>query len=235
MAKALFPGDNYITILSNFHDRLNPDNYVEIGVATGATLAQVKPGTTAVGIDPRPCISETINSRAKLYPLESDDFFDSYDLFEELMESRLALAFIDGSHLFEQALRDFANLERYANDETIIFIHDLLPITPLVAARERATSFWCGDMWKLIPCLNAYRPDLTMHIIPTFPSGLGVISNLDPSSTVLLTKFNQIISQYQNLDLGYDFLDLHRVKSVNMIPNNWQEIFQTIIGKTRKK
>lgn len=231
MAEALFPGDDYIAILSLFHNSLNPVSYVEIGVATGTSLAQVKPETKAIGIDPRPCISKKINSRAKLYPIKSDAFFASYDLFEELGESRLDLVYIDGAHLFEQALRDFANLERHSHKKTIIIIHDCLPITPLVAARERVTSFWCGDVWKLIPCLNAYRPDLNIRLIPTFPSGLGVITNLDPDSTVLPANLEKIISEYQSLDLDYTYLDLDQVKSVNIVPNNWENISHTIIGK----
>jgi len=231
MAESLFPGDDYIAILSHFHNSLNPVSYVEIGVASGTSLAQVKPETKAIGIDPNPCISKKINSRAKLYPIKSDAFFASYDLFEELGESSPDLVYIDGAHLFEQALRDFANLERHAHKKTIIMIHDCLPITPLVAARERVTSFWCGDVWKLIPCLNAYRPDLNIHLIPTFPSGLGVITNLDPNSTVLPANFEKIIADYQNLDLDYDYLDLHRVKSVKIVPNNWENISQTIFGE----
>jgi hypothetical protein len=231
MAMALFPGDDYIAILSNFHKKINPATYVEIGVATGTSLAQVRPKTKAIGIDPRPCISNEINSRAKLYPLGSNEFFASYDLFEELGEARLDFAFIDGAHLFEQALRDFANLERYAHNKTIITTHDCLPITPLVTARERASSYWCGDVWKLIPCLKAYRPDLDISIIPTFPSGLGVITNLDPDSTTLRANFEKIISEYKCLDLDYDYLDLHRVKLAKMMPNNWEIISQTIIGK----
>jgi len=228
MAKALFPGDDYLTIISHIHDTLEPQSYVEIGVGVGTSLARAKPLTKVIGIEPRPCISIPIPSRAKLYPIASDDFFASYDLFHELDESSLALAFIDGLHLFDQALKDFANLEKYAGTQTIFLIHDCLPITRLMAAREQVTEYWCGDVWKLLPCLRAYRPDLTVHTIPTWPTGLAVITNLDPNSTVIADKFTQIISEYQHLDLDYDYLDPHRLTAPDMIPNNWQQISDTI-------
>ncbi len=229
MAKALFPGDDYLTIISHLHDRLKPQTYVEIGVAAGASLACAKPPTKVIGIEPTPCISIPIPSRAKLYPTASDDFFTSYDLFHELGEPRLALAFIDGLHLFDQAIKDFANLEKYADAQTIVLVHDCLPITRLVAAREQATEFWCGDVWKLLPCLRAYRPDLTVHTIPTWPSGLAVIRNLDPDSTVIEDHFTQIITQYQHLELEYAYLAPDRLTAPHMIPNSWQRICDTIL------
>lgn len=228
MAKALFPGDDYLTIISHLHDRLKPQTYVEIGVAAGASLACASPLTKVIGIEPRPCISIPVPSRAKLYPTASDDFFASYDVFHELGEPRLALAFIDGSHLFDQALKDFANIEKYADARTIVLVHDCLPITRLVAARERVTEFWCGDVWKLLPCLGAYRPDLTVHTIPTWPSGLAVIRNLNPNSTVIGDNFTQIISQYQHLELDYAYLAPDGLNAPNMIPNNWQRLCDTI-------
>lgn len=98
MHKALFPGDNYLAILSGFHASLEPESYVEIGVNHGNSLALAKKDTKVVGIDPNPLITNTIKSRAKIYPMTSDEFFESYDLFKELDTTKLGLAFIDGLH-----------------------------------------------------------------------------------------------------------------------------------------
>jgi len=232
MTQALIPGDDYMAMLSRFHECLEPENYVEIGVGSGNSLALAKHDTKAVGIDPYPCIDKKIKSRAKLYPIPSDEFFKSYNLFEELSTSRLSLAFIDGLHRFEQVLKDLINLERYADKESIILIHDCLPITRLVAAPVRATGFWCGDVWKVIPCLKKYRPDLTIHVVPTRPSGLGIITNLDPNSTVLLEKISQIVTEYRDHDLDYDYLDLDKNRLLNivpnLVPNDWQHIAQML-------
>jgi len=228
MHHALFPGDNYMSILSGFHENLELESYVEIGVHNGKSLALAKHDTKVVGIDPEPRINRPIKSCAKIYPIPSDHFFESYDLFKELGTTKLDLAFIDGLHHFDQALRDFINLERYANKETIILIHDCIPITRLVGNRERVTPFWTGDVWKMLPCLKKYRPDLKVHIIPADPSGLGIITNLDPNSTVLSDKFSKIDSEYRSLDLGYDYLDLDKNKTLNIVPNNWQDVAKII-------
>lgn len=132
-------------------------------------------------------------------------------------------------------MKDFINLERYADEETIILIHDCLPITRLVGARIRATPFWTGDVWKMIPCLKKYRPDLTLHIILADPSGLGIITNLDPNSTVLRNKFNEIETEYRDLDVGYDYLDLDKNRMINMVPNDWQNIAQIFSSSLSKR
>jgi hypothetical protein len=232
MGKALMPGEDYLAVLSHFHESLEPENYAEIGVASGDSLALAKSNTRVVGIDPYPRIDKTIRSRVKLYPMPSDDFFKSYHLMEELKSSRLVLAFIDGLHDFEQVLKDFINLERYADKETIFCIHDCLPVTRLVAARVPSTAFWCGDVWKIIPCLISYRPDLSVHVVPARPSGLGIVTRLDPNSTVLREKYNQIVGEFRNRDLDYDCLDLDKNglmhKVPNVVPNDWQQLAQML-------
>lgn len=226
------PGDDYLAVLSRIHDYLMPESYVEIGVAAGRSLSLVKPETRAVGIDPNPRIDSSVKTHAKIFKSTSDDFFQSHNLLDELDASRLALAFIDGLHYFEQALKDFINVERYTDDKTVVLIHDCLPITQHSAARERCTSCWCGDVWKIIPCLMKYRPDLTIHVIPAHPSGIGIVTGLNPGSTLLAEKFNRILAEYQGYDLGYECLDtgIHPSKKriPCLIPNDWQHIRQTL-------
>jgi hypothetical protein len=217
-----------MSILSGFHENLELESYAEIGVHNGKSLALAKNDTKAVGIDPNPVITKTIKSRAKIYPIPSDHFFESYDLFKELGTTRLDLAFIDGLHHFDQALRDFINLERYANKDTIILIHDCIPITRLVGNRERVTPFWTGDVWKIIPCLKKYRPDLNVHVVLTDPSGLGIVTNLDQNSTVLPDNINEIEIESQRLDLGYEYFDLEANRDINMVANNWQSIAEIL-------
>jgi hypothetical protein len=45
--------------------------------------------------------------------MTSDDYFATHDLSKDL-GGAVAFAFIDGLHSFEQALRDFSNIERHA-------------------------------------------------------------------------------------------------------------------------
>jgi tetratricopeptide (TPR) repeat protein len=228
LGKVLMPGEDYLDVLSHFHESMKPESYVEIGVASGDSLALAGKDTSAVGVDPRPCIDKKIQPQTKLYPITSDEFFQIFDLLNELGSSRLALAFIDGLHDFEQVLKDFINLERVADKKTVFLIHDCLPVARLVASRTPATSFWCGDVWKIIPCLKTHRPDLDVHVIPARPSGLGMITRLNPKSTVLRDRYDQIAAEYRDRDPDYEYLDLAEnsldKKVSNLIPNDWRKI-----------
>jgi len=234
MARSLMPGDDYLTTISRFHNFLRPESYVEIGVFMGNSLRLVNSQTKAIGIDPSP--SEGIESHAKLYKMSSNEFFESYDLLEELCTPRLALAFIDGLHIFEQALMDFINIERYGDRETIVLIHDCLPITRLVASRKRSTYFWCGDVWKVVVTLLEHRADLRNFVIPAPPSGLAVITNLDPNSTVLSERYDSILTEYQDKELDYDSLDFRKLETLrtkfNIVPNSWDYIVQNVLHRT---
>jgi hypothetical protein len=228
MAAILMPGDTYMTLLARFHESLQPDAYLEIGVSTGASLELAQETTKAIGIDPHPRISQPIRARARLYPITSDEFFERYDLLHELAASRLPMAFIDGLHTFEQVLKDFINVERFADSRTVVLVHDCLPIARILATREPTTNLWCGDVWKIVPILLKYRSDLNVNVIPTQPSGLALITNLDPTSTTLRDNFDQIVVENTNQVLDYDYLDLvqnklpRRVPSV--VPNDWERL-----------
>ncbi len=235
MARSLMPGEDYLALISRFHNFLKPESYVEIGVAGGKSLGLVNSQTKAIGVDPSP--QEGIESHARLYEMTSNEFFESYNLLEELGTSRLPLAFIDGMHSFEQTLMDFINLERYGDRETVVLIHDCLPITRLAASRTRSTFFWCGDVWKVVVTLLENRPDLSVFVIPAPPSGLGLITNLDPGSTVLPERYDRILSEYRDKQLDYEFLDFGKLEALkarfNIIPNKWDYIVSNVLNRTR--
>lgn len=203
-AEKEMPGKDYYGWLELFHRWLRPANYVEIGLGHGRSLALAGPETKAIGIDPYQGFWERLNyacphGPATLFPLTSDDFFVQNDLSKIMTRETFDLGFIDGLHLFEQALKDFINLERYSRKDSVILIHDCLPIAPIVAERNPCTGFWTGDVWRIIPCLKTFRPDLKIMTIPTKPSGLGVVTNLDASSTVLSDNYDHIVRYYLTL------------------------------------
>ena len=151
----------------------------------------------------------SVNSVPQLFMLSSDDFFEQHNMRKIIRKETFDLAFIDGLHLFEQVLKDFINLERYARKDSVILIHDCLPIAPVVAERERCTGFWTGDVWRIIPCLKTFRPDLKIVTIPTKPSGLGVVTNMDATSTVLTDNYDEIVRYYLSLNFP-ESIDLLR-------------------------
>ena len=89
----------------------------------------------------------------------------------ELGGKTVDLAFIDGMHQFEFALRDFINVEKLCSPDSVILIHDVYPIDATSAARERISWFWSGDIWRLILMLKKYRPDLTVNVIGAAANG----------------------------------------------------------------
>ncbi len=225
-AMQALPGDDYYDWLHYFHETLKPAVYVEIGLGHGRSLALAGKGARAIGIDPYQGFWENLNYvspdiPATLFPLASDDFFKQHDLRQEIGKSTFDLAFIDGLHLFEQVLKDFINLERYARKDSVILIHDCLPVEAIVAERERCTGFWTGDVWRIIPCLKTFRPDLRIMTIPTYPSGLGVVTNLDPLSTGLSDNYDEILAYYLKLKCPGTFDQRRVVCSVGLADKDY--------------
>jgi len=189
------PGPNYLEWLQWFHEKKDPHTYVEIGVESGQSLQYAKKRAFAIGIDPEPKIVYNINAWSRIFKMTSDDFFAKYNLKTELGTRCVDLSFIDGLHTFDQTLTDFMNIEKYSKKDTIVLFHDVYPAIPETATRERDTIYWAGDTWKIVPILEKYRPDLTIRIIPAYPTGLAMVTNLDSHSTTLVDNFSTIVSE----------------------------------------
>ncbi len=193
----------YYRTLRRLHEILAPRTYLEIGIRKGDSLALAASAAVAIGIDPKPMLSKPTASNAKIFAFTSDEFFATHDVRAELGGRDLDLAFIDGMHLFEYVLRDFANVERCSSPGTVIVLHDCLPVDELSASRERTTSLWTGDVWKVVPVLRRFRPDLNLTIVDASPSGLVIVEGLDPASTVLDESSASIVEEFTPLGFGH--------------------------------
>jgi hypothetical protein len=211
-------------LLDRIHTHLLPRTYLEIGVSTGASLAIALPGTQALGIDPAPHVQYPLDRSVKLFLRTSDDFFAHHDVYEELGQLPVDLAFIDGLHLFEFALRDFMNVERWSTPESTILIHDCYPIDVVSSQREPSADLrlWSGDVWKLIVCLKDYRPDLTVSTVDVPPTGLGIVRNLDPGSTALGDRFEALCRQYH--DMSFAEIEPRKAIVLNRVPDDWDAV-----------
>jgi hypothetical protein len=204
------PGPSYLEWLTRFHECLLPSTYVEIGVESGKSLQFAKFPTKAIGIDPEPHIVYGTQTWSRIFKSTSDDFFKNQDL-KLILQDYVKLSFIDGLHYFEQALKDFINIEKSSTKDTVVLLHDVLPAVAETAKREWTTFYWAGDTWKIMPILQLYRPDLFIKTIPTYPTGLGYVTNLDPHSTILTDSFDHIVEKYMNKS----FEDLIPVNLIN--------------------
>jgi hypothetical protein len=223
--------NHYSKLLRKIHNHLLPRTYVEIGVWKGKSLELADPKTMVVGIDPVLERHQPVNPEAKLFALTSDDFFANYDLRAILDGLPVDLAFIDGNHLFEFALRDFMNLERFCDKESAILVHDCDPRDQETAGRNPTPPFWSGDVWKLILCLRAYRPDLRVSVVAVPPTGLGIITSLDPASSVLADRYDEICQRF--IPLAYSMLEEDRVRKLNRVSGNWEAVRTVLPARSR--
>ena len=157
--------------------------------------------TRVIGVDPAPKgdpLSRCAGP-ARLYRRTSADFFAAVPADSGLTVSGFDLAFIDGDHRFDTVLDDFIGAERLAAPGAVLLLHDTVPLTADTAGREQRTGFHTGDGWKIVPCLRALRPDLHIVTLPTAPSGLTVVTGLDPSNTLLSERRGAIRESYAGL------------------------------------
>lgn len=181
------------------HNVLRPDRYLEIGVRHGASLELAQ--CHAIGVDPLPPIRPPLDF-AEIFQETSDMFFE-IDAGQALAHPP-DMVFIDGMHLFENALRDFMNVEHHSTATTIVVIDDVFPNHSVQATRIRRTNAWCGDVWTLVPCLARYRPDLRLVALDTYPTGLLVVTGLDAKNRALWEACNPIVREY--VDRAYEEL-----------------------------
>lgn len=189
---------SYLEILRLLHQKLEPSNYVEIGVRKGTSLSLAQCPTIA--IDPEPDIDLSNFNKVTLYTMSSDHFFEYHTAVLE--QHPIDFAFIDGMHLFEFVLRDFINIEAHSCCNTVVVIDDIFPNHVLQASRKRVTQVWTGDVWKIIPCLQEYRPDLNLMMLDSFPTGLLIISGLTKQNKTLANQYNPIVRKFNQFSLA---------------------------------
>jgi hypothetical protein len=212
----------YLELLERIHATVRPRTYLEIGVRDGGSLTYALPGTRAIAIDPEPRITAPVPRRTKVFALTSDDYFATRDVAEDLDGLPLDLAFIDGMHVFEFALRDFANIERWSSPGTVVLVHDCYPRDAVTAARERTTDLWSGDVWKLLACLKQHRPDLHIATADVPPTGLAIITGLDRTSTVLRDRYDALVEEFR--DRTYESIEADKATALNREDNDWVAI-----------
>jgi Methyltransferase domain len=216
------PGEHYFKVLARVHQQVRPATYLEVGVSRGESLKLVGPQTLALGIDPQPRVAFALRARQQIFAQTSDEFFARPDVPALLGHQPLEMAFIDGMHHFEYALRDFINIEPLCAPGSLVFIHDCFPIDARSAARAQTTAFWSGDIWRLMVLLKKYRPDLVIHTLGTPPTGLGLIMHLDPASTLLRSCLPELIAE--GMALEFSSIAQRRPQALNLLPYDWPRV-----------
>ena len=227
LAELQLRGESYLRVLSKVHEHVRPATYIEIGVAAGDSFALVRPETRAIGIDPKPRLRVRPGPLQQVFAQTSDEYFASHDPIAQLGGRRVRMAFIDGVHLFEYALRDFIHLEALADPDALIFVHDCYPLDERTSSREQRTAFWSGDVWRLIGLLKRHRPDLSIQTIAAPPTGLGLIRRLDPHSRVLSERLPELIEE--GLAMEFGSIASAKPRALNLVPSDWSGL-RTLLG-----
>ncbi len=178
---------NYRPALAALHEVLDPDVYLEIGVHAGETLRFAP--RQAIAIDPsfRPLRPELRDRPGfQFFEEKSDAFFENHRREDVLGDARVDFAFIDGLHESNQVARDFANVERWSHRDTVVVFHDCWPPNPRMAYRrvDVAPGFTgaAGDCWRIMPFLRRHRPELVMLMLDALPTGLLMVTGLNPDA-----------------------------------------------------
>lgn len=195
---------NYVRFFRRLHSAVLVDWYMEVGCRTGRILRNSRSKTIAV--DPFSQIdSNAIGAKAAFHAVQttSDDFWSSGFLAKN--DIKVSLAFLDGMHLMEFLLRDIIAAEAAADPSGALILHDCCPYTIAMTTRDLDNlplGSWTGDVWKLIPILQRFRPDLKITALGCMPTGLVILTGLDPGNTELTRNYDQILADYQTLTLA---------------------------------
>lgn len=177
------------TVIQELIDVNSYKTYLEIGVLGGNVFFGIK-CSRKIAVDPefrfnwKGRLGETlrnpVNLKATYFETTSDEFFekDAGDLFKK---KKLDIALIDGMHEFDYVLNDVNNCLTHLAANGILVLHDCNPVTPEAEVpfnewKARGYSgHWNGDVWKVIPYLKKYRPDVNVFVADC-DHGLGIIT-----------------------------------------------------------
>jgi hypothetical protein len=176
-------------LLEGLHKKIRPRTYLEIGIRTGRSMVLSR--CRSIGVDPNFKIDNPIHCDVQLIKATSDDFFARDEPLAHFEGVPVDLAFIDGMHLSDFALRDFINIEPCMADTGVIVLDDVLPRNGLEAARDRKTEPWTGDVYKVAEILRRRRPDLVVLLVNTAPTGTAIVFGVDQASMILKDAYGE--------------------------------------------
>ena len=195
-------GMRYLEFLRGVHAAMQPQWYLEIGTNRGNSI--VLADCAAIVIDPQFRLSaDVIGKKPELhmFQMTSDDAF-ACDRLKKL-GIRIDMAFLDGLHVAEFLLRDFMNTEAMMADDGVIFMHDTAPFDHVMTNREflRGIPASTGDVWKILPILKEYRPELEILHLDCKPTGLTMIRGPWRKSNALKKNYAEILERFVPMDL----------------------------------
>lgn len=204
-------GEHYHLTLTRLHSFLAPKRYLEVGTYAGESLRFAN--CASISIDPKFNISTNVIGEKPIchfYQMTSDEFFRD-EKPSLILGGKLDFVFLDGLHVFEFLLRDFMNSEPYCTKKSVIALHDCMPTHQGMVLRDfyaprnfggnPQPGWWTGDVWKILLILKKYRPDLRVIPLSAAPTGLVLITGLDPKNSVIRQNYDAIVAEFMEMDL----------------------------------
>jgi len=193
--------------LARLHETLKPKTYLEVGIQHGTSLNLAQNAEVAIGIDPHP--QTQAHGNQVIFAVPSHVYFTQVS-----QDLRIDFAFIDGSHLFEDALQDFVNVRRHSHKGTVVVFDDMLPYSDAIAGRSETPGHWTGDVWKVYEILTQNCPELEVTLIDTAPTGTMVVQGLDQPSSVQRLDYDSVVARYMQVTKVPEYI-LQRTSSVD--------------------
>ncbi|MGQ0564694.1 MAG: class I SAM-dependent methyltransferase [Gemmobacter sp.] len=194
-------GQDYREFFKDLHERAKPKWYLEIGTNKGRSLNFVSCSTVA--IDPFFQLEAPPQGTKPILLLIQDtsDAAFASDVMKGV-NPRFDIAFLDGMHKFEFLLRDLMNAERFMAKDGMIFMHDTSPKRSGMSNRDPLPKVaWTGDVWKLLPIIAEYRPDLKVDHLDCRPTGLTMVRGDWGKNDALTKNYDAIIARYMDMTL----------------------------------
>ncbi len=218
---------NRLTVIQAVINAKQSKTYLEIGVDSGAVFFRVK-AKQKIAVDPkfgfskikqfRFLLKNPLNLSNKCYETTSDEYFRHRS--EEIAQSGIDVAFVDGLHTFEQSQKDVHNCLRYLNPGGVIILHDCSPpsessafpassVSDAIKANPPGwTGDWCGDVWKTIVSLRSTERNLNIFVLDC-DMGIGILTRGLPKKMLSFTK--------EEIDsLTYKDLESRRMELINL-------------------
>jgi hypothetical protein len=193
-------GIHYLEFLEQLHLKSSPKWYFEIGTNKGKSLELSK--CRSIAVDPRFVLNVDVVGKKDflaLIQLPSDEAFESGIL--DGFAAKFDIAFLDGLHLVEYLLRDIINCERYMAEDGVMLLHDTRPFNLMSAERTPPGGAWAGDVWKILPILAEFRPDLRITHLDCKPTGLTLVQGPWGGSASLSNSYNEIIDRFVTMTI----------------------------------
>lgn len=180
--------------------KYNFKNYLEIGVASGTNIQNVKIENKD-GVDPGlgrySDLSKLVN-----YKMDSDSFFSTID-----SNKKYDFIFIDGLHHSNQVDKDIENSLKHLSETGVIMLHDTIPSSFEAQIVPRIQTRWNGDVWKSVVNLRYKNQNLYIMTLDT-----------DEGCT-LIKRGTQELYNDVNIEtaLTYEYFKQNKIKLMNIV------------------